>query len=368
MFATFVTFTSIANVANITKDMIEYKYGLDKSSKKSVCPSCLQKRLVKYLEISTSKYLEDNCGRCDRESGCGYHKKPTGADTIVSFNNIEIPKPKPDFINSGLVSKSLKKYDENNFIKFLHNHFPNEQVEKCISDYRIGTSKLWKGATIFWQIDELVKVHTGKIMLFNENTGKRVKEPTVHISWVHKKINKHDYQLQQCLFGLHLLKCINAHQMELKSATYVIKSCTTYGITESEKTAAVMSLFIPNMKWMATGSKQNFKLALLQPLKNENIIVYPDKGEFTDWNNKTLELQRLGFKIKCSTIVEDSSYEKGTDLADIYFALENTKKEKITLSDAEKTVQEIAKINPAIIDLIKAFDLIDDKGNGIRLF
>ena len=348
--------------------MIEYKYGLDKSSKKFVCPSCENIRFVKYLEINTNNYLSDDCGRCDRESSCGYHKKPNGADTIVSFNNIEIPKPKPDFIDSNLVGKSLKRYEGNNFIKFLYYHFPKEQVEKCISDYRIGTSKLWKGATIFWQIDEVEKVHTGKIMLFNKITGKRVKEPTAHISWVHKKINKQDYQLQQCLFGLHLLKCNIASKTQLKNAHLANTPCKVVGVVESEKTATVMSLFIPNTTWMATGSKQNFKLAFMQPLKTENIIVYPDKGEFSDWNKKTLQLQKLGFKITCSKVVEDSSYENGTDLADIYFALEKTKIEKLIFSDAEKTVQEIAKINPVIIDLIKAFDLIDDKGNGIRLF
>jgi hypothetical protein len=348
--------------------MIEYKFGLDKSSKKFVCPLCEKRRFVKYLEISTNNYLSDDCGRCDRESACGYHKKPIGADTIITFNKTEIPKSKPDYINSDLVPKSLKKYDENNLIKFLYNHFPKEQVEKCISNYKIGTSKLWNGATIFWQIDEIKNVHTGKIMLFNEITGKRVKEPTAYISWVHKKINKQDYQLQQCLFGLHLLNAKNAIFMHNLNAKHAKMSCKTYGITESEKTAIIMSMFIPNVIWMSTGSKQNFKLALMQPLKNENIIVYPDKGEFTDWNNKTLQLQKLGFKIKCSSIVEDSSYENGTDLADIYFTLEKTKTEKIILSDAEKTVQEIAKTNPAIFDLIKAFDLIDDKGNGIRLF
>jgi hypothetical protein len=53
-----------------------------------------------------------------------------------------------------------------------------------------------------------------------------------------------------------------------------------------------MSLFIPEYLWMATGSKQNLKLQLLEPIKKENIVVYPDKGEFEDRNKKVIELQK----------------------------------------------------------------------------
>ncbi|WP_293896219.1 DUF6371 domain-containing protein [Flavobacterium sp.] len=130
-----------------------------------------------------------------------------------------------------------------------------------------------------------------------------------------------------------------------------------------------MSLFIPEYKWMATGSKQNLKLQLLQPIKKENIVIYPDKGEFEDWNKKVVELQKLGFKIKCSSIVENSEFETGTDLADIYFAIRKDASKKtleIVLSETEKKIQRLSKINPFIISLIETFDLIDEKGNGIR--
>lgn len=40
--------------------------------------------------------------------------------------------------------------------------------------YRIGTSNHWPNATIFWQIDQQQKVHTGKIMLYDYHTGHRV--------------------------------------------------------------------------------------------------------------------------------------------------------------------------------------------------
>jgi hypothetical protein len=207
---------------------------------------------------------------------------------------------------------------------------------------------------------QLYFVHTGKIILFDENTGKRVKIPFPHINWVHKKINKDKYNLKQCLFGLHQLKSSIAMPLQY--------NCNTIAIVESEKTAIIMSLFIPEYKWMATGSKQNLKLQLLEPIKKENIVVYPDKGEFEDWNKKVIELQKQDYKIKCSSIIENSEFETGTDLADIYFAIKkDSGNVKIQLSETEKKIQRLAEINPEIISLIETFNLIDEKGNGIRI-
>ena len=72
--------------------------------------------------------------------------------------------------------------------------------------YRIGTSNHWPNATIFWQIDQQQKVHTGKIMLYDYHTGHRVKDPFNHIAWVHKSENTKNFHLKQCLFGLHRLR------------------------------------------------------------------------------------------------------------------------------------------------------------------
>ena len=340
--------------------MTEFKYSLDKSSKKFICPSCGKKRFVRYINQITNEYLEEAFGRCDRETNCGYHNNPK-QNECISIVNIEKINIIPDFINPILVKQSLKKYCNNNFAIFLHKHFAKQEVENCIAKFNIGTSKLWEGATVFWQINQTQKVHTGKIILFNEDTGKRVKIPFPHINWVHKKINKDKYNLKQCLFGLHQLKSSIAMPLQ--------NNCNTIAIVESEKTAIIMSLFIPEYFWMATGSKQNLKLQLLEPIKKEKIVVYPDKGEFEDWNKKVIEFQKQGFKIKCSSIVENSEFETGTDLADIYFAMKNNASKnrvEIILSETEKKIQRLSKINPSIISLIETFDLIDEKGNGIR--
>lgn len=80
-----------------------------------------------------------------------------------------------------------------------------EEAEKLFRKYNVGTSKKWEGATVFWQKNREGQFRTGKIMLYNKGAGKRVKEPYSHISWVHKEMGISNFQLDQCLFGEHLL-------------------------------------------------------------------------------------------------------------------------------------------------------------------
>jgi uncharacterized protein (DUF427 family) len=70
---------------------------------------------------------------------------------------------------------------------------------ELLRKYPIGTSKYWKGATVFWQIDTHGKVRTGKIMLYSPTTGKRVKEPHNLIHWVHKAIKQPNFELKTML-------------------------------------------------------------------------------------------------------------------------------------------------------------------------
>jgi len=75
-----------------------------------------------------------------------------------------------------------------------------------INIYKIGTSTHFKGGTtIFWQIDTLGNLRTGKPIKYNSNTGKRIKKPFVATNWVHTLQYKDKFDHRQCLVGEHLL-------------------------------------------------------------------------------------------------------------------------------------------------------------------
>ena len=88
--------------------MKQFKYHLDKSSKKFNCPKCGKRRFVKYIETETDTYTDSKYGRCDRQNSCGYQFYPNET-TIVNYNYVP-PKPKkPTFIRKEIFIKKLKK-------------------------------------------------------------------------------------------------------------------------------------------------------------------------------------------------------------------------------------------------------------------
>ncbi len=289
--------------------MIQFKHTLDKSSKKFVCPNCGKRTFVRYINTEVGLYLSEEFGRCDRETNCGYHNhKPHSGEDKSTFRIIDIPKPKPSFHSLELVEKSFLNCYQNNFVAFLQTLFDSVEVKEAVNKYLIATSKHHPGATIFWQIDNLERIHAGKILQYNLETGKRVKDLAGKslINWVHSVSKLKDFNLKQCLFGLHLIKERNTN---------------TIAIVEAEKTAVVMSLFKPEYTWLSTGSKQGFKNEMLLPIKQYKIIAFPDKSEFNDWHKKANELNNQGFNISVSDLIENTNYPTGTDLADVYIDL-----------------------------------------------
>lgn len=289
--------------------MKKYKYSLENSSKKFVCPSCGKKTYVRYIDNETNNYLPLETGRCDRENKCGYHQSPLN-ELIDKFEQTITTPPETSYHYESLMINTLKHFNSNNFVLFLKGIASESEVNRVVSEYNIGTSKRWSGATVFWQVDNFKNIRHGKIMLFDTSTGKRVKNPEGKslISSVRSELKLKDFNLNQCLFGLHLI------DPSLKGINKSI------ALVEAEKTAIIMSLFKPEYTWLATGSKSGLKHEFLLPIKEFHTVAFPDKSEFNDWKKKADELNGFGFKIEVNNWLETSEYQDGFDLADVYLA------------------------------------------------
>lgn len=277
------------------------------------CPNCGRPRVFAcYVNSVTGERLADNVGRCNRENECNYHYPPK---QYFIDNNIKPEKteaqiqvykqPKPiSYIAHDTFIASLKNYEANNFIMFLNNLFGTEITTSLIEKYYIGTSKHWPGATIFWQMDADYKIRTGKIMLYSLTTGKRVKEPFSHITWVHKVLKTPEFELRQSLFGSHLL---------------VDEKTKPIAITESEKTAIIASVYLPQFIWIAAGSVNNLSVNKCLSLKGRKVVLYPDLNAFAKWSVKASELSQIA-DVSVSDLLEKEAAEtekkQGLDLAD----------------------------------------------------
>lgn len=298
--------------------MKNYKYSLDNSSKKFTCPKCENKTFVKFIENESQSYLSDGLGRCDRESSCGYYCVPNGDIVSLSYKRTVAPVV-ASFHGLELVEKSFLVNSQNNFIQFLNSIFSEKEVKEAVQKYFICSSKRWNGASVFWQIDNYERVHAGKILAYNQETGKRSKsnDGKALIDWVHSILKRkgivNEFNLNQCLFGLHLIKDI-----EVK----------VIGLVESEKTAIIMSIFKPEYLWLATGSKSGFKYDYLKPIQQYKIIAFPDKSEYNDWLIKSKQLNKLNFNVVVNDWLEQSNYKDGTDLADVLLLEKQNHKQK----------------------------------------
>lgn len=228
------------------------------------------------------------------------------------------PPPKPkSFIDPIYLKESLKRYDENNLVQFLERTFGKAKAFEAVEAYKIGTSKRWTGANVFWQIDIEGKIRSGKIMVYDPSTGKRDKTKN---SWVHKVLNLNGFNLNQCLFGSHLLKSDPKKNV---------------AIVESEKTAIIASILIPGFIWIAASGKDGLKHEKCRDLRNRNVFLFPDLTKpgdkpncFELWTEKAKILSKEipGASFQVSDYLETKASEderrQGLDIADYFLKWE----------------------------------------------
>lgn len=323
-----------------------HRYSLEKYSGPSsryTCPNCGNKgEFSRYKDNVTGEYLTEDVGRCNRESTCGYHFTPKqyferNPTTITKQTAQPIPTYKATvdpklYVPNELFFGSLNGGHQNNFVEYLMANFDEPSVKLALEQYKIGTSNHWGGATVFWQIDLSGHIRAGKIMQFCPKTGKRIKNPD-HITWVHSVCDIPNYQLTQCLYGEHLIED------------------KIVAVVESEKTAIIASIMIPEYTWLATGGLSNLTPAKCKALQGRSVLLYPDAGCYDTWQKKAEALSHIG-EFKVSSLLEDklrnAGIEEGCDLADVL----------ITKKSVDPAIQRMIEKNPCMKMLIDSFDLV----------
>lgn len=313
--------------------MSQYRYILEpyvSQKNRYDCPNCGKKHVfTRYIDLDRKEYVAIEVGKCNREQKCGYHLSPkehfrnqetfAGRKSKVEEVKDSVLKQiafksrhnnlSTSFIDQNQFLQSLETSSSNNLFSFLQSVMSREALTEIKEKYYIGTFGSWKGITIFWQVDDLGRVRTGKMMLYDRSTGKKTK-----LNWVHSFLKLRDFNLQQCLFGLHLL---NSDKDK------------TIALVESEKTAVIASIAFPQFIWMATGGLMNLKASMLKPLANRKVILFPDAGCYHDWNNRVASLPN-NIEYFISDLVENKATaeekREGCDIADYILRIWREKK------------------------------------------
>ena len=262
---------------------------------------------------------------CDFATPSAWRARPT-----------EQRKP-TSFIAAETVSQTLHGYEKNNLYLFLRSKFGDEDALRLMKDYRVGTSKHWPGSCVFWQTDVNGNTRTGKVMLYNAHSGKRVKEPFNHVTWVHSLLKMPDFNLRQCFFGEHLLP---------------MNRDKPVAIVESEKTALVAAYYLPEYVWLATGGKTGcINADALRVLRGCQVILYPDIGATDQWRQKLRLLRSLDIEASIFNFLEEVATNDertaGLDIADYLLQIEPD----------QAILQSMIRRNPILQTLIDELQL-----------
>lgn len=293
------------------------------------CPQCGRRYCFTYYVDEFGNPLDETVGRCDHESGCGYHYTPkeffadhpdrvkdTSAEDEALRRQLREQlrrkQERPvDTIPFDIVGRSVRLDYDSDLIAYLRSVFGDESIDYAIGEYYIGVTKARD--TIFFEVDKDHKVRTGKVMKYDRKTGHRIKDETVggRITWVHTLMKRNgqlseEWAVTQSLFGEHLIT--RRPEAEIH-------------IVESEKTAIICAAVMRQYIWIATGGKSYLDDRRLQVLKGRRIVLYPDVDAFAKWTDRAKELRAQGFDVTVSDYIERNATERDRedkiDLADV---------------------------------------------------
>jgi hypothetical protein len=333
--------------------MMQYRYYLDKSSRKFNCPECSKKKFVRYLDRTSGEYLPPHFGRCDSEAKCRTFNKPKFEDGLLpsNFNNYPaqefraIPatfrnQDTQYYIPYEVLQSTIREYKRNTFytnmLQGVANPFQESQLEEIVNLYGLGsiqdTQGNWMATFPFINIAGNTCAIQAKAFDARNHTSRtdfvhsvlqrvlQLKEEQIP-RWL-ENYNKNSKKVT-CLFGEHLLNRFPTNPIAL---------------VEAPKTAIYGTLYFgspslsKNMLWLSTYNIQGLTLEKCKVLEGRRIILFPDLSAngstFEFWRKRMEEIEKSLKRttISISNILEVNSTEeeknKGLDLADFLVKLD----------------------------------------------
>ncbi len=278
------------------------------------CPHCGRaKKYRNFIDMATGSPIADGeCGTC---YVCDFDVKPRDyfaehRDYFSSMGDIDYIAPPPKEV-SYIPENILTNYQfrpnllgQSNLTNYLLRVLDEEHLMSALKRYYIGHNTDDNEGIVWPQIDTHFRIRELKFQWHSATSGKRSDGYTY---FYHKYLRTHgilppESDHDQCLFGQHLLR-------EADSSSIVC-------IVESEKTALIFSVILPDFIWLATGSAANIRL--VEKVKNmlqecKAVVVYPDAGSEKDWSQKisTFGIRNIVLSRKFT------NHPKNTDIADL---------------------------------------------------
>lgn len=321
------------------------------SSERIECPACGAKALA---PLVTSKGVDESRGYCFL---C---RSKVGTD--LSKTTVEIP-------HSTRAQQLAEWYEKttvpsmryrNGLSSYLLERY-GEDVREHLDAWDIATDG--QGNCVFWYRDETGELATAKVVPYSSETAKRRKRDQSPIAWT-----SNGKQVRvDCLFGL--VKGTNKETQEAVVVSFSSSKGFTaplYGaqflteetldvpvvLVESEKTAVVGSLFLPEFVFVATGGANGLTREKAQALAGRDVLVLLDADSAGKRSEESVVdvLRSVGARPiveldgKSLAAVLFPEADDGADLADYYLQQSST----VEIPQSTSTAPVVEFIAPAV--------------------
>ena len=204
-----------------------------------------------------------------------------------------------DYYEEKYLRESRSNYELNNFVPALELIYDKKLVKETINKYKVGTSKSWKGASVFWYIDTQGKICGGEIKNYTNLWEKSMGfNDTPYFDTIQSQLYKKGmidkkFRQKSVFFGEHL----------------ILDKKKPIAIVESERTAIVASMEYPNYTWLATGHNTDLDYDRMKILIGRDITLCPNNDNFNLWYEKD-----VSYEIKISLLVKSKGFFRSEHL------------------------------------------------------
>lgn len=343
--------------------MNESKYHLQRyagMSTRHTCPQCGHKKEFTLYVDERNVPIDESCGRCNRER-CGYHLTPSEyfkthpENDRADFATWKQPEPikviPVSYLPSSLLATDTHRA-KNNLFRFMAKEFGNAEANRVFDAYLCRNTRHWRNndglATTFPQIDDKGRLCQLKVMAYNPFTGKRMKKQDQAELWSDKaqKYISDTRPMDKIWFaGKTLLGNYEANLQQTFFGCHLVKKASRVGIVESEKSALICFVLMPEITWIATGGCNGCKwteTSVNQPLSGKRVVLYPDAGMLAKWEEKAVILRSNGIDVTVSRACE--GLPDNWDVADVLLR-ERHAKRGMTVGEVLAYATEIGVIN-----------------------
>lgn len=343
--------------------MSEHRYILEPykgTNTRHTCPACGHRNeFALYIDTATGKPVHPLAGRCNRTEKCGYHRTPSDIfrehpDARPSDGwapQVQAKEPPVSYLPSSLIGKDSHR-EENNLFRFMVRVFGREGTVKAFDAYRVGTSRHWRNhgglSTVFPQIDTEGRLRQLKVMAYNPETGKRMKKDDRAELWDERKGRYADdvRQMDRIWFaGKSVMRNYEANFRQTFFGTHLIGGSDKIGLLESEKSALICSILMPEATWIATGGCNGCRwteTAVFSPLIGKRVVLYPDSGMCEKWEEKADLLRSAGVDATVSRICD--GLPGNWDVADVLIR-EHRSERSMTVGEILEYARELGIAN-----------------------